>query len=192
MEQNNGGNPWTCYPGTVYGDATVTPACPTTASIVSTTNLPLSAALPNNFPTYLTGFGADMLIGLGPGAGTSYDGSTVTESFSNIATTCPAGAQYATCAGNTTWTVAPVNNQGQTIGGTPAPSAGDGQFLDEHAAISTSDILAGQGANYSCMVTCTQTYTSCGQTIGTFTLQKQFTHSSINGTAVTQVTVTEH
>jgi hypothetical protein len=175
----------------VGGGITVAPACPTTATIVSTTQVPLQAGLQNNFPTYLTGFGAVMLIGLGPGGPSTYNGATVTEAFSNTTTTCPAGTQFATCSGSGTFTAGPVNNQGNTLQGTPEPSTGNGQFLDEHASGTSSDILAGQGANYSCTVTCTQTYTSCNQTIGTFTLTKTLTHGSINGTSVTSISAAE-
>jgi hypothetical protein len=80
----------------------VIPACPTTATIASTTQLPLSATLTNNFPTYLTGFGALMVISLGVLVEPPlYNGAQVTEAFSGISNTCPASVQQVTaCTGN--------------------------------------------------------------------------------------------
>jgi hypothetical protein len=169
-----------------------TPKCPTTVSIASTAQLPLQSGLGNNFDAgWRSGFGIMATMQVGPGDG--YNGQTITESvYSGFNNNCPASVGY-TCSGNSTWTIGPT--AGGTYQGTFVPGAGNNQFQDTHLARSMTDLLDGTSlppASYSCTQACGQTYTACNQQVGTFTITRTFTHSMINGTPVTLVTVTKN
>ncbi len=75
--------------------------------------------------------------------------------------------------------------------GTYYDASGNGQFQDLHGTVTSGDKLSSQAPNYSCSLTCTQTYSACGKQIGSFTLTFDFLHSSIGATTVTQVTASE-
>ncbi len=168
--------------GTIYY---VAASCPTTVTVSSTPSISLAAGYQNNFPNYKTRFGIMATIQVGPG---NMNGAAVTESVSNGATNrCPTGVAAA-CSGNSTFTVGPTS--GGTYYGNSIPGAGSNQFQDEHIVRNTGDVLAGYSANYSCTQTCSQIYSACSQPVGSFTITRTYTHSSISGTPVTQITVT--
>ena len=176
-----------CLQGEFGGGGTTYPvavSCPTTITISGTAQLPLQAGLNNNFPTYLTGLGIMATMQVGPG---NTNGAAVTENVSNSQTACPAGVAFG-CSGNATFTVGP--SPGGTYFGTQVSGAGNNQFQDEHAVGSSIDRLGNTGVN-SCTETCSQTYSACNKQIGSFTITRTYTHSSISGTPVTLVTITK-
>jgi hypothetical protein len=164
--------------------------CPTSIAIANNgiTPLPLQAGLSNNFPTYLTGVGILATMLVGPYA-PLLNGAQVSEVLTQTQNTCPGNFPTA-CGSPSTFTVGPPAPTGTTFG-TPFPALQDNEFFDEHATIGIYDLLAGTGNGSSCQITCAQTYYSCGQPIGSFTIQRTFTHSAINGTSVTLVGVTK-
>lgn len=160
--------------GTIYY---VAATCPTTVTLSSSAAIKLAAGLQNNFPTYKTGFGIMATMQVGPG---NTNGALVTENVSNGATnTCPTGVAAA-CSGNSTFTVGPTSVG--TYYGNSIPGAGSNQFQDEHIVYSSGDVLASYGATYSCTQTCSQIYSACSKQVGSFTITRKYTHSSISGT----------
>jgi hypothetical protein len=82
-----------------------------------------------------------------------------------------------------------VGTAGQALDGTLL-AATPNAFWDEHAIASSSSLLDYYGAT-SCKIVCNQQY-SCNSTqLGAFTLTFNFTKGTINGTPVTNVTVTK-
>lgn len=127
---------------------------------------------------------------------------SVTEaSFDGAMNNCPStganGQSLFFCSGNSTFTVGPAS--GGTEVGTYVNGPGDNQFWDYHLyalgpapTYTTFDVLSAYAQNWSCTQTCSQTYSACGMPLsGEFTITATFTHSSINGTPVTIVSITE-
>jgi len=167
-------------------------ACPTTVSITSQTPAVLSATLPDNFSAgILTGVGMIATLTLGPGSPASYNGASVSENFTDGPPGgCPSPITPASmCVGNSQFKAGPGSVA--TYYGNTSPSTGNGQFLDKHGTITFADVLSAKAPDYSCKQTCTQTYSACGKQIGSFTITFTFTHSSIDGTPVTQVSAGE-
>jgi hypothetical protein len=182
------------FPGTDGGPAVrsnpwpvpvVTPACPTSTSLSSTTQELLS----NVFPSELSGMGVVAAIQVAPPiVGGNWDGSKIKESWTQSSLyTCPTSPSNVwpqICSGSGTFTV-----------GTGGQSA-DGQiflaqsniFYDQHTFDSNVSVL-----NYSniqsCTAACVQTYSCNGTVVGTYNFTFQFTKGTVSGTNVTNVSV---
>jgi hypothetical protein len=119
------------------------------------------------------------------GASAVFDGVTIVEAVSETSNSCPAsfGNQ---CAGSSSFT---VGAGGSTFGQT-FPAATN-TFYDQHASTSASSALDAAGIN-SCSSSCKQVYSCGGTPIGTFTINRSFTKGTIQGTPVTNVTVTKN
>lgn len=199
------------YFGGGGSDVPLTVQCPETISVSSTTGqFPFNASLPNNFPSWLTGFGmkAYMQVAPDPPTGT-LNGTMVTESVTFSSSSCGDGSDLGSvfyyypggggtpapnlCVGSSTFTVGPsgAGNAGGNAFGTAYSGAGTDQFIDTHVYALGWDMLGQSGAPSSCTVTCAQTYSACGKTIGRFTISAAFTHTSISGTPITEVAITK-
>jgi hypothetical protein len=146
----------------------------------------LAAGLNNNFPTYLTGIGLETIMTLGPSS-VDWSGTQIQETAGMTSNTCP--PSVSACSATNGFQVG-VNQGGLTSFGYSIPTLpSSSSFYDEHVIVSTTDLLAA-GPN-SCQIVCAQTYTCAGASIGSFTVTKTLTHSSIGSTPVTQVTITK-
>ncbi len=166
--------------------------CPNTASTSLTD--PLNETLV--YPTLLTGTGNVARVAVAP-SGANWDGLNIIEAVSGpVTNTCPATFPHA-CSGNSTFTIAegyqPVvteNNVLVPVG--PLLVGTHNEFFDQYTATSVFSLLDVSGGGSSCAQTCSQQYTNaCGQQILTHTFTMTFTKSTINGTNVTLVSVTD-
>jgi hypothetical protein len=181
-----------CLQGYFGGAGIVYPiavSCPTTISISSQTPAVLSAG--NVSGGILTGVGMIATLTLGPGSPASYNGVFVNESITEGPPgACPSSITPASvCTGSDQFQAGP--GSGANYYGTTSPNTGNGQFWDEHGAITGADVLSGKDPGYFCTQTCTQTYRACLQQIGSFTLTFKFTQSTIGTTPVALVSVGE-
>ncbi len=174
-------------------ELTIYYGCPSSISISSRTGWPLAAGVSqtSNYPAYLTGIGLETVMTLG-NVFADYRGLNFSEVVVPVYSTCPAAANIPTCSGWGGFQVG-VNQSNRTSYGYPIPALpipGNSSFYDAHVLVSTSDLLAGQAPNYSCWYACTQTYVCAdGTAIGSFAVTRTLTHSTINGTPVTKVTI---
>ncbi len=150
--------------------------CPATILLGTTYTPTLSA----NDPPYKTGVGllATMMASAG------HDGAQISESITNGANGCPF---QLVCQGGRPFTVGPPN--AADAYGLQLPNV-DNAFYDQHVGLGYTDILNGTGVN-SCNTTCNQTYFCGGAPIGKFTIKYTFTHGTLNGQGVTNVTATK-
>jgi hypothetical protein len=170
------------YSPVAYAPATT---CPLTVTLDATTNLPLQAGLTNNFPTYLTGFGLIATMFVGPGPYT-WNGYQITEALTTTSNSCPIMSFPAPCTGTSTFTVGPPGLGGYALwDGNPHRAQ---QPISRHTCDGKFDL---PNSPSSCTTVCAQTYSACGRTIGNFTITRNYTQSTINGTAVTLVGVTK-
>lgn len=159
------------------------PACPTSITISDRTNIPLE----KNFPTDLTGIGmiASMLVG--PST-SNFNGAQITESVTTnfvLQQTCPSPVFFNSCSGSDTFT---IGNGGSLFGVTKLPATNT--FYDLHSYLDTISSLDDAHIN-SCTTGCSQTYSCNGVVIGGFTIIRNFTKDTIQGTPVTRVSVTK-
>ena len=66
----------------------------------------------------------------------------------------------------------------------------DNTFYDEHVIYLNFDVLGSTNVS-SCQATATQVYTCDGKQIGTFTITNTYTHGSLSGTPVTNISTTK-
>jgi len=164
--------------------ATYSSESPSEIPYNSTLPLALAPNLNNNFPTYLTGIGDEAILTVGPAA-TNWAKTPINESETITSNTCPASVVACNATGGL---VVGVNQGGSYTFGYELPPITNNQFYDQHTIILGTDVLGAANNMSSCQATCAQAYSSGGTTIGSFTVSKTLTHSSINGTRVTQVT----
>ena len=149
----------------------------------------------NEFPSFLTGIGIVVANQVSPptnSIGSNWDKTAIVESFSLTEgySTCPENLFAKRCVAGQPFVV------GQP-GGIEFPKevldfdALDNIFYDKHISTNAHSALSTPGAPGQCTVVCYQTY-SCGKTaIGKFKIVKQYNLGVINGTPVTNVTVTK-
>ncbi len=181
----------TCPTMGIFGNAAGTVTCPSNVSVSVREPLALAPGYSNNFPTWLSGFGIETVMALGSSILEDWTGLQLVEQVSVQSNTCP--GSIAGCNATGGFQVG-VNQGGQTTFGYTIPTIADTRsFYDEHVIFSHGDLLAGQLVGYSCQVVCMQTYACAdGTVIGSpFTVTKTLTHDTINGTFVTQVSVTK-
>lgn len=192
-----------CPQGYFGGAGSVYPialTCPTTISLSSQTAAQLDAG--NVSGGILTGIGMIAILTVGPGSPASYNGAAVKETITNgpvLCTNPPSTSQIISqglvCVGNSTFTVGPGSYA--IFYGTDSPVTANGQFWDKHGTITGYDVLGGQSANFSCQISCIQSYSACNKPLQTnngtnsYTLTFTFNHSSIGGTPVTVVSAGE-
>lgn len=161
------------------------PACPTSISVNGLTNIPLE----NGFAQGLrTGIGAVATMVVGPATG-NFNQVPITESVSTnfvLQQTC-AEPPFPTnmCSGSDTFI---VGDGGSDFGVNKFPAANT--FYDFHETGDTRNLLVVANQN-SCTVGCSQTYSCNGRLIGSFTIIRNFTKDTIQGTPVTRVTVSK-
>jgi hypothetical protein len=160
--------------------------CPTSVTLSTTTQL----SLENNFPQFETGIGILTAMQVNPATkadGTSWNGTQITEDVHvNNIDTCPSSVQA--CNGHDTFTVG--TGSGTTFG--QPFSAEDNIFWDEHARAASTSLLNAPGVTTtSCTSICSQTYQCHGHTIGSFTIVYGLSTGIIDGTPVTNVSVTK-
>lgn len=181
------------------GNITICPGpVPTSASTELTDPLSLSLVFPNG----LTGIGDVARVTVGP-SGTTWDGQNITETVALASSTCPAAFQA--CSGSTTFTIG-LGYQPSTCtawsGGNcttytpvgPLLVATTNEFFDQYTYSADQSVLDYYGGGSSCEQTCTQTYFSvCTPPLPIFThsFTRTLTKSTIHGTKVTLVTVSE-
>ena len=169
----------------VFGEmvAQRVPGCPTSVTLSSIT--PFS--LPLNFPTWQTGIGILSFMQINP-ATTNFDGTQLTEYVSTNINSCQ-NAPISTCN---------VFGNSLTIGTKGGPrwglswNAQHDIMWDEHSNTAPTSVLNAPGVNISaCTVSCIQTYYCGPAAVGTFTILYDFNRGTIDGTPVTNVTVTK-
>jgi len=168
---------------------------PTSAATSLTDPLSLSSVYPN----LLSGIGNVARVTVSP-TGTSWDGQSVTEAASTGGTnTCPSGFPTNVCSGNTTFTIGagyqPAVKEGtNTVDVGPLLVGTTNEFFDQYSVTSSESLLDANGGGSSCQITCSQQYfNACTtpQQLGDHTFTYTFTKSTISGTKVTLVTVSE-
>ena len=169
----------------VYQVRTAAP-CPASVTLSTTTQL----SLEDNFPQFETGLGILTAMQVNPATksdGTNWNGTQITEDVNvNNIDTCPASVQA--CHGRDTFT---VGTGGGTTFGQPF-SAQDNIFWDEHVRAASTSLLNAPGVTTtSCTMVCSQTYQCNGHTIGSFTIVYGLSTGTIDGTPVTNVSVTK-
>jgi hypothetical protein len=162
-----------------------TNVCPNSIKLGS----PRTESLAAVFPQYKTGLGIDVGMQVSP---TTPAGTEITETLSPGTNGCPTswGNLCRTSTGSTTSTL-PVGEAGQAFDGTLLVATPN-VFWDEHIAADSVSLLDFSKID-SCQVVCKQQYT-CGSdttAIANFTITFSFTKGTINGTPVTNVTVTK-
>lgn len=182
------------------------PTCPTGASTALTDPLGLSLIYPQY--SILSGIGNVARVTVSP-SGTNWAGESITEAVSPAigGNTCPTGFPNVCVSGLGGGTFAiglgyqPVVCTAKNSGGQCTSTAPVGpllvgttnEFFDEYAVTSNVSLLDNYGAGNSCQQTCSQQYyNSCSQEqILSHTFTYTFTKSTISGTKVTLVTVSE-
>ncbi|HUD67276.1 MAG TPA: hypothetical protein VMQ17_22020 [Candidatus Sulfotelmatobacter sp.] len=168
---------------------------PSTASSILKDPLNLSSVYPN----LLSGIGNVAAVTVGP-SGTTWNGQSVTETVTTGGTnTCPSGFPTNVCSGGTTFIVGqgyqPVVKEGSnTVPVGPLLVGTPNEFFDQYSVTSNVSLLDQYGGGNSCQISCSQTYSnSCTtpQPILNHTFTYTFTKSTISGTKVTLVTVSE-
>jgi len=158
--------------------------CPSTVSISSTTQEDLSKVLNQ----YKTGVGINTMMLVGP-PGTGYNGAIVTETLTTISNDCPLDIYQCEHPGSHTFTVGLVGpftlTDGTRIPGQP------NMMQDEHVSVSDVSQLDHDGIN-SCTAVCQQTYSCAGNSLSpSFRITRSYTKGTLNGQAVTNVSVTK-
>lgn len=162
--------------------------CPNSVTLTSSMALPLAAGVSsqNNWPYYLTGFGALTTMTVGPTA-KDWSGAAISESLTMTSNSCP--ANFPPCGGGPPLIVG-AGATGTTFG-YAYPALPTNAFFDEHVIASTLDLLAGASVS-SCTIVCAQTYSCNGASIGSFTITKSAKHAYISGASYgTQVSVSK-
>jgi hypothetical protein len=152
----------------------------------------LQSGLSNNFPSYLTGFGAYATLQASDPSGKNWAGATLTESVTTASNNCP--AQTIACdTGGSTFTVGQSPPSLTPFGVTVPNIPGTNGLWDLHTTNGSTDAMAGLAQGATCQVVCTQTY-SCGNTRlkgpsgpGVFTVTRSATLTTIGTTPVTVV-----
>ena len=165
--------------------AKVSAPCPTSVTIASTTQLPLA----NDFPSYKSGFGILTMMSVGSRNHLQRN-SSHRERHDVIEYLVLAAFNQAQTAAEIA--LGPLGHPVRQARARNAdPANGKRSILGSACTRKLHrSLLGGTGVN-SCVATCAQTYKSCGVTIGSFTITKTLTHGSLNGTAVTNVSVSK-
>lgn len=167
---------------------------PNTASTALYDPLNLSSVYPN----LLSGIGNVAKVTVGP-SGTTWNGQDVTETVTSGGTnTCPSGFPTV-CSGSTVFTIGegyqPAVKEGtNTVDVGPLLVGTTNVFFDQYSVTSNQSLLDYYNGGSSCQITCSQQYFNACTTQGQLldhTFTYTFTKSTINGTKVTLVTVSE-
>jgi len=167
---------------------TTGPACPTSITVGTIASPPLS----QNYPPYKTGIGGFAQMSVGPSNSTTYNGYQITEALSqDSATTCPTillqqDAFSGVCSGNSTFTVGAAL-QSNPYNGAPTPPANNA-FWDVHTSTDAVDAMGVAGYTTKCYIVCDQTYTCGASQIGTFTITRTITHTTVGSDPAVPVT----
>jgi len=171
---------------------TINSSCPTSVTLSSTTQLSLTA----NFPQYKTGIGILTAMQVNPSTQpdgtTNWNGTQIQEyvSVNSGSNTCPSNVPVCSQSGNPL-TVGAGGNPGDTTFGAPFPPTAN-VFWDEHVRTDGTSLLNASGVTQtSCAMSCSQTYKCNGIIIGTFTINYSLSRGTIQGTPVTNVSVTK-
>jgi hypothetical protein len=163
------------------------PPCPTGITVANV----VTKALPDfDHPSWLTGVGILTLMTV-TGPASDYTGAILTETVAPVSNSCPANIQAYT-------SFPPINAAAHSdffVGATAewegqAHASAANSFYDSHKLILNVDILGLTNVG-SCKATAKQTYTCNGQPIGTFTLTNNYSHGTLSGQSVTNVSVTK-
>ncbi len=166
--------------------------CPDSASTTLTEALNLTSVYPN----LLSGIGGVARVTVGPSSST-WNGQVVTETVSLGSNTCPAPSFPIACSGSATFVIGasyqPSVKEGNSVVSVgPILVAATNQFFDQYSITSNVSLLDQYGGGTQCVQSCSQQYkNACGHQILNHTFTYTFTKSTISGTKVTLVTMTE-
>jgi hypothetical protein len=159
------------------------PACPTSVTLSSTKQISLAA----NHPPYLTGMGIVAAMQTNPTT-KNWNGTKITEAVSlGSGDTCPKSDDFGKCEGSDTWS---VGTGYPTFFGVSLPAT-ENIFWDAHVTATKAYSVLNHYGITSCSRTCAQTYTCNGKSVGSFTITRKFTKTTLGGQSVTLVTVTK-
>ncbi|MGA2413815.1 MAG: hypothetical protein ABSF59_05165 [Candidatus Sulfotelmatobacter sp.] len=164
--------------------------CPSSTTVSSLT--PLSITL--LFPGLKTGIGAVSSMLAGP-AGTSWNGSEISEALATVSNSCPANWGNL-CAGSSTFTVGEGGQAEVSVGGVETPVGPvfpeqQNVFYDQHTLVSNVSLLPTSSGQTNCTAVCSQTYSCNGIPVGNHTITYSFIEALITGTHVTSTEVSE-
>jgi hypothetical protein len=151
----------------------------------------VTKALPDfDLPNERTGVGILTLMTV-TGSASYYTGTILTETVTPVSNSCPSSIQAYTSFP----TITAAQNSYFMVGRSAqwegqAYESKANSFYDSHKLLGSGDVL-GIGNVNSCQATATQTYTCKGQTVGTFTLTNSYSHGTLSGHPVTNVTTTK-
>lgn len=185
------GNPFKSGGGSVSPSSTPALATvdtpPQNCPAAVTVDVTLPRSLPSlTDPSALTGIGilTRMLVSPVP---INYNGVKIYEMVTPKSNGCPANIRSATDipAVYSLFTVgSPAYWEGVQFG------SYQNSFYDQHVIYIDYDVL-GATSGASCSATATQVYTCDGNNIGTFTITNTYTHGTISGQPVTNITTTK-
>jgi hypothetical protein len=161
------------------GTTTVTPACPSSLSIMGRDGRSLPSI---DHPGSKTGIGIITAMVGGPYGG-NFDGALIYETITPLTNSCPSSIHDPTSFPNYYGSFT-VGSSAYWEGNNTSYGHVHNVFYDVHDFYSQDDVLGYTTAS-SCISTAQQVYTCQGRTIGTFTLTATFTH----GQGVTNVSM---
>jgi len=163
-------------------------ACPSSVAVDQI----VTKALPDyDHPSYLTGVGILARMKVTPPSGTDSNGAVLVETVTPTSNSCPSSIRSYTDFP----TITQANNSKFTVGSSASWEGNNyasitNDFYDSHKLLVNIDVLGGTGVN-QCSAHATQTYLCNGSTIGTFTLTNKYSHGTLNGKSVTNVSTTK-